>query len=90
MSQLLYPHFRISVDTEPFYADLVRQYSRAHRHGGTAEWVQICKEIQEKTQGMGQWLVDHGYQCGRDYQQTESGYRFASEQLATFFRLAWS
>ena len=90
MSQLLYPHLCVSVDTEPFYADLVRQYSRAHRHGGAAERVQIRKEIQEKTQGMGQWLVNHGYQCGRDYQQTESGYRFASEQLATFFRLAWS
>ena len=90
MSQLLYPHLCVSVDIEPFYADLVRQYGRAHRYGSAAERVQIRKEIQEKTQGMGQWLVDHGYQCGRDYQQTESGYRFASESLATFFILAWS
>jgi len=90
MSQLLYPHLVVSVDTEPFYADLVGRYSRAHRYGGAAERVQIREEIQEKTQGMSQWLVDHGYQCGRDYQQTESGYRFASESLATFFRLAWS
>jgi len=90
MSQLLYPHLRVSVDTEPFYADLVYRYSRAHRHGGAAERVQIREEIQEKTQGMSQWLVDHGYQCGTDYQQTETGYRFASETLATFFRVAWS
>ena len=90
MSQLLYPHLVVSVDTEPFYADLVRQYSRAHRHGGAAERVQIREEIQEKTQGMSQWLVRHGYQCGPDYQPTESGYRFASDKLATFFRLAWS
>ena len=90
MSQKLYPHLVVSVDAEPFYHDLVRQYSRAHRHGGAAERLRIRKEIQEKTQSMSQWLVNHGYQCGRDYQQTESGYRFASEQLATFFRLAWS
>ena len=90
MSRRLYPHRVVSVDTEPFYHDLVRQYSRAHRHGGAAERLRIRKEIQEKTQSMSQWLVNHGYQCGRDYQQTESGYRFASEQLATFFRLAWS
>ena len=90
MSRRLYPHLVVSVDTEPFYHDLVSQYSRAHRHGGAAERLRIRKEIQEKTQSMSQWLVNHGYQCGRDYQQTESGYRFASEQLATFFRLAWS
>jgi hypothetical protein len=90
MSQKLYPHLVVSVDAEPFYHDLVRQHSRAHRHGGAAERIRIRKEIQEKTQSMSQWLVNHGYQCGRDYQQTESGYRFASEQLATFFRLAWS
>ena len=90
MSRQLYPHLVVSVDTEPFYADLVCRYGRAHRHGGAAERVQIREEIKEKTQGMGQWLVDHAYQSGRDYQQTESGYRFASESLATFFRLAWS
>ena len=90
MSQKLYPHLTVTVDAEPFYADLVRRYGRAHRYGGAAERVQIRKEIQEKTHGMSQWLIDHGYQCGRDYQQTESGYRFASEQLATFFRLAWN
>ena len=90
MSQLLYPHLTVAVDTEPFYTDLVRRYGRAHRHGGAAERVQIREEIQEKTQGMSQWLVERGYQCGRDYQQTELGYRFASDSLATFFRLAWS
>jgi hypothetical protein len=90
MARDLYPHLTVEVNAEPFYADLVRQYSCAHRHGGAAERVQIREEIQEKTQGMSQWLVDHGYQCGRDYQQTESGYRFASEPLATMFMLAWS
>ena len=90
MSRQLYPHLVVSVDTEPFYADLVRQYSRSAAPPWRWARVQIREEIQEKTQGMSQWLVDHGYQCGRDYQQTESGYRFATESLATFFRLAWS
>jgi hypothetical protein len=90
MSQLLYPHLTVVVDTEPFYSELVRRYSHAHVPGGAADRVRVRQEIKEKTQGMGQWLVEHGYQCGRDYQQTESGYRFASDSLATFFRLAWS
>ena len=90
MSQKLYPHLRVTVDTEPFYSDLVRRYSRAHVPGGAAERRRVRQEIKEKTHGMSQWLVQRGYQCGRDYQQTESGYRFASDSLATFFRLTWS
>jgi hypothetical protein len=89
MSQLLYPHLRVSVDTEPFYADLVCRYTRLGS-GKNQDRLEIRKEIAQRCEEMSQWLVDHGYQCGRDYQQTESGYRFASEQLATFFRLAWS
>ena len=90
MARDLYPHLVVVVDTEPFYHDLVCQYSRAHFPGGAAERRRVRQEIKEKTQGMGQWLVEHGYQCGRDYQQTESGYRFASEPLVTMFKLAWS
>jgi hypothetical protein len=90
MSRQLYPHLGVAVDTEPFYSDLVRRYSRAHVPGGAAERRRVRQEIKEKTQGMDRWLVEHGYQCGRDYQQTETGYRFASDELATFFRLAWS
>jgi len=86
MSQLLYPHLRVSVDTEPFYADLVAEYTTAH----SASRRRIRNEISWRRAGMGQWLIKHGYQCGRDYQQTETGYRFASDSLATFFRLAWS
>ena len=90
MMRQLYPHLCVAVDTEPFYADLVRQYSRAHVPGGAAERRRVRQEIEEKTQDMNQWLVRHGYQCGRDYQPTELGYRFASDAVATFFRLAWS
>ena len=86
MSQLLYPHRVVSVDTEPFYADLVAEYPTAPASNRN----RIRNEIRQRREGMSAWLVDHGYQCGPDYQQTESGYRFASDSLATFFRLAWS
>ena len=86
MSQLLYPHLRVAVDTEPFYADLVAEYSTALFSNRN----RIRREIRQRREGMSAWLVRHGYQCGPDYQQTESGYRFASDALATFFRLAWS
>lgn len=86
MSQLLYPHLTVEVDTEPFYADQVEEYKTAL----FSQRNQIRKEIKQRREGMSAWLVHHGYQCGPDYQQTESGYRFASDALATFFRLAWS
>lgn len=86
MSQLLYPHLRVAVDTEPFYADLVAEYPTAPAYNRN----RIRREIKQRREDMSAWLVRHGYQCGPDYQQTESGYRFASDALATFFRLAWS
>ena len=86
MSQLLYPHLTVAVDTEPFYADLVAEYPTAL----FSSRQRIRNEISQRRNGMSAWLVRHGYQCGPDYQQTESGYRFASDALATFFRLAWS
>ena len=86
MSQLLYPHLRVAVDTEPFYADLVAEYPTAPAYNRN----RIRNEIRQRRNGMSAWLIDHGYQCGPDYQQTASGYRFASDALATFFRLAWS
>jgi hypothetical protein len=89
MSQLLYPHLVVSVDTEPFYQDLIQRYTSLGT-GKNQERLKIRKEMTHRRNGMGSWLVQHGYQCGRDYQQTESGYRFASDNLATFFRLAWS
>jgi hypothetical protein len=89
MSQLLYPHLAVAVDTEPFYADLIQRYTSLGT-GRNLERLEIRQELSKRRQGMGVWLVNHGYQCGRDYQQTEAGYRFASDSLATFFRLAWS
>lgn len=86
MARDLYPHLIVEVDTEPFYADQVEQYKTAL----FSQRNQIRNEIRQRREGMSAWLVDHGYQCGSDYQQTESGYRFASDGLATFFRLVWS
>ena len=89
MARDLYPHLVFVVDTEPFYHDLVRRYTSLGT-GRNQDRLEIRKEIAQQCEGMGQWLVDHGYQCGRDYQQTETGYRFASEPLVTMFKLAWS
>jgi hypothetical protein len=82
----LHPHLTVEVDTEPFYADQVEEYKTAL----FSQRNQIRREIRQRREGMSAWLIRHGYQCGPDYQQTESGYRFASDALATFFRLAWS
>ena len=82
----MYPHLTVKVDTEPFYADQVEAYRTAL----FSERNRIRQEMRERQEKLGHWLVQHGYQCGRDYQPTESGYRFASDKLATFFRLAWS
>jgi len=86
MMRQLYPHLTVEVDTEPFYADQVEAYKIAL----FSQRNQIRREMRQQQEYMAQWLVQHGYQCGRDYQPTESGYRFASDKLATFFRLAWS
>lgn len=82
----MYPHLTVEVDTEPFYADQVLAYKTAL----FSQRNQIRKQMRERQDLMAQWLITHGLQCGRDYQQTESGYRFGSPALATFFRLAWS
>jgi hypothetical protein len=86
MMRQLYPHLTVEVDTEPFYADQVEAYKTALFNQRN----QIRREMKQRQEDMAQWLVRHGFQCGLDYQQTESGYRFASDKLATFFKLAWS
>ena len=86
MMRQLYPHLTVEVDTEPFYADQVEAYKTAL----FSQRNQIRREMRQRQEDMAQWLVHHGFQCGPDYQATESGYRFASDKLATFFRLAWS
>ena len=89
MATDLYPHLTVEVDTEPFYSDLVIRYTQLE-YGEFLIRSQIRKEMRQRQEDMSLWLVKHGYQCGKDYQQSQSGYRFASEPLATMFKLVWS
>ena len=89
MAKDLYPHLVVRVDTEPFYADLVSKYNQVNQ-GDYHTKKEVYKEIQQRVKDISMWLVKHGYQCGRDYQETHSGYRFASEPLALMFTLVWS
>jgi len=86
MSKLLYPHLTVLVDTEPCFTNLMNRYSRATDSKTISA---LRKEMVARSEYLDKWLVKHGYQCGQDYQRTSTGYRFATEQLATFFRLAW-
>lgn len=86
MSKLLYPHLTVLVDTEPCFTNLMNRYSQATDSKTVSA---LRKEINVRSEYLDKWLVKHGYQCGQDYQRTSTGYRFATEQLATFFRLAW-
>lgn len=86
MSKLLYPHLTVIVDTEPCFTNLIDRYSRATDNKTLSA---LRKEMVARSEYLDKWLVKHGYQCGQDYQRTSAGYRFATEQLATFFRLAW-
>jgi hypothetical protein len=86
MSKLLYPHLTVIVDTKPCFIDLTNRYSQATDNKTISA---LRKEMVARSEYLDKWLVKHGYQCGQDYQRTSAGYRFATEQLATFFRLAW-
>lgn len=83
MSKLLYPHLTVQIDVEPFFDDLVKRYKHADSRQRTA----IHNKIRERGDNMAKWLIQHGYQCGRDYQRSNEGYRFASGALATAFVL---
>ena len=86
MSKLLYHHLTVIVDTEPCLTNLIDRYRRATDNKTLSA---LRKEMNARSEYLDKWLVEHGYQCGQDYQRTSAGYRFATEQLATFFRLAW-
>jgi hypothetical protein len=84
-SKLLYPHLTVHLDLEPLFSDLVQRYT----HPGTSANSRaiIRRAINKRNHAFDTWLVSHGYQCGVDYQRTESGYRFSKESLATAFLL---
>ena len=81
----LYPHLTAELDTEFLYDDLVQAYTDNNRDGHML--AQIRKQIQQRHRDHDTWLIQHGYQCGKDYQQTANGYRFASPTLVTAFVL---
>jgi hypothetical protein len=76
------------LDTEFLYDDLVQAYTNNNRDGHML--AQIRKQIQQRHCDHDTWLVKHGYQCGKDYQPTTNGYRFASESMITAFVLGVS
>ena len=80
----LYPHLTEELDTEFLYKDLVYKYEHAR---GNPTKNRIRHLIREKQQQHDSWLVKHGYHCGKDYQQTANGYRFASPAIVTAFVL---
>jgi hypothetical protein len=87
MATLLYPHLTVKVDTEHFFEDLVHQYSYDKSY---AERSRVRDEIAKRSDAMQSWLTAHGYQCGNDYFETETGYRFANNSLAVAFVLVWA
>jgi hypothetical protein len=87
-SKLLYPHLTIHLDLKPLFNDLVQRYTHPDTTaGGRAE---IRQAINKRNDNFDTWLIMHGYQCGVDYQRTQSGYRFAKESLVTAFLLGQS
>lgn len=83
----LYPHLTVDVDTDSFFEDLIRQYNDSE---SVAERLDIRGEIITRSESMRSWLTEHEYQCGQDYFQTETGYKFANNGLAIAFALAWA
>ena len=88
MATLLYPHLTVEVDTDHFFEDLNRQYS--YSNSSYAERLRIRDEIKNRRDSMQSWLTDHGYRCGNDYFETETGYRFVDNSLAVAFVLVWA
>ena len=83
MATPLYPHLTVVVEVDQFFNDLAGSYDRTNHD-------RIRKEVLDRSERMDRWFSEHGYQCGRDYQTTHDGYRFANESLATMFTLAWT
>lgn len=83
MMQKIYPHLTVEIPVEIFFRDLYDQYEDAF----AVQRLAIVQQISAREDSFGQWLIDHGYQYGRDYQRTIDGYRFSNEALAAMFVL---
>jgi hypothetical protein len=76
-----YPHLTTEVSVNPWFEDLLDQYGRTRDP-------RLRDHIRDQYQAMQKWLITHGLECGRDYQATDSGYRFATPAQALMFVLA--
>jgi hypothetical protein len=74
----------VELDTEFLYEDLVQAYTSNRNNQNLAR---IREKIKQRQRDHNTWLIQRGYQCGRDYQLTMDGYRFASEAMVTAFVL---
>ena len=83
MAKDLYPHLTVNVDVGFMFEDLLRLVGENY----TANSRYFYQERQRRHDSFDRWLIDHSYQCGRDYQRTDEGFRFASDSLATMFVL---
>ena len=73
----------VELDIEPFFEDIYQKYKTAD-----SKQARILRhQMSDRHDRFDRWLVEHGYQCGRDYQSNLQGYRFASEALASMFVL---
>lgn len=82
----LYPHLTVELELDFLIEDLVHEY-KSLPSAGSARRTYLRDQMYQRYEDAHFWLVNHGYQCGRDYQRSDDGYRFASESLATMFLL---
>ena len=86
MARDLYPHLTVHLDVAFMFDDILhlveKDYATHRRY--------FYQERERRHNSFDRCLINHDYQCGRDYQRTDQGYRFASESLATMFVLGVS
>ena len=80
----LYPHLTVEIDLGFLTDGLVQEY-KTLTNTQHFRRIYLRDQMYKRYDDAALWLVEHGYQCGRDYQRSDDGYRFASESLATMF-----
>ena len=83
MARDLYPHLTVNLDVAFMFEDILRLVEEDYKTNSRY----FYQERRRRHDSFDQWLINHDYQCGRDYQRTDYGFRFASESLATMFVL---
>ena len=81
---LVHAHCDVIVDTEPWVQDLMAVIKRPH---DITEFLAARKQLEERNKRWQRWLIEHGYQAGRDYWPCKEGYRFSNDSLAFAFML---